>query len=115
MIMRWLARGAVAMAGLLWLSRFFIRDGGIGIVNGVVVFLLIWWVLLFTMLPIGITSQEEAGDVVAGSEPGAPMRPNLAKKLWWTTAITSAIWIAYFFLMHSGVLEQFTPHGGRWG
>tara|TARA_R110002073_G_C9389194_1_gene573622 strand:- start:121 stop:462 length:342 start_codon:yes stop_codon:yes gene_type:complete len=113
-MMKWLARSAVTLATLLWLTRFFIRDGGVGIVNGVVVFFLIWWILLFTMLPIGITSQKEAGDVVAGSEPGAPMRPNLAKKLWWTTAITSVIWIGYFFLMLSGVLEQLTPHGGHW-
>lgn len=113
-MMKWLARAAVALAALLWLSRFFIRDGGVGIVNGVVVFLLIWWVVLFTMLPIGVTSQEEAGDVVAGSEPGAPMRPNLPRKLWWTTAITSVVWIGYFLLMLSGVLEQLIPHGGRW-
>ncbi|WP_339747036.1 DUF1467 family protein [uncultured Maricaulis sp.] len=114
-MMRWFSRGAVALAGLLWLSRFFIRDGGVGIANGVVVFLLIWWVMLFPMLPIGVTSQTEDGDVVAGTEPGAPTRPNLAKKLWWTTTITSVVWIAYFILMQSGVLAQLTPHGGRWG
>ncbi len=113
-MIKWGSRIVVGLAGLLWLSRFFIRDGGVGIVNGLVVFTLIWWVLLFTMLPIGVTSQQEAGDVVAGSEPGAPARPNLAKKLWWTTAITSVVWIAYFALMHSGVLAQLTPHGGRW-
>lgn len=113
-MIRWASRIAVSLAGLLWLSRFFIRDGGVGIVNGVVVFLLIWWIVLFTMLPIGVTSQEEDGDVVAGSEPGAPSRPNLAKKLWWTTSITSVVWIVYFFLMFSGVLQQLTPHGGRW-
>ena len=113
-MIRWGTRIAVAAAGLLWLSRFFIRDGGVGIVNGLVVFTLIWWVLLFTMLPIGVTSQQEDGDVVAGSEPGAPTRTNLAKKLWWTTALTSVIWIGYFVLMHSGVLAQLTPHGGRW-
>lgn len=114
-MMTWAKRGVVGLAVLLWLSRFFIRDGGVGIVNGLVVFLLIWWIILFTMLPIGITSQEENGDVVAGSDPGAPSRPALGKKLWWTTSITAVIWICYFFLFHSGVLEQFTPHGGRWG
>jgi len=114
-MMKWFTRAVVASALLLWLSRFFVRDGGVGVVNGLVVFLLIWWVLLFTMLPIGITSQEETGDVVEGSERGAPSRPNLAKKLWWTTAITAVLWDGYYFLMLSGVLEQLTPHGGRWG
>ncbi len=111
----WLGRGVVALAALLWLSRFFIRDGGVGIVNGLVVFWLLWWVLLFPILPIGVTSQTEDGDVVAGSEPGAPSRPNLAKKVWWTTIITSALWSVYFIVMASGVLADFTPHGGQWG
>ena len=114
MIMRWLSRAAVAGAALLWLSTFFIRDGGVGIITGAVVFLLIWWVLIFTMLPIGVRSQEETGEVVPGSEPGAPASANLTRKMWWTTSITSVIWIVYFFIIQSGILAQLTPHGGRW-
>jgi len=37
-----------------------------------VVFLIIWWVVLFTILPIGVRGQAEDGDITPGSEPGAP-------------------------------------------
>ena len=112
---RWLAILPVALAGLLWLSRFFLRDGGVGVANGLVVFLIVWWVVIFTMLPIGVTSQHEDGEIVEGSEPGAPTRANLLKKAWWTTVITSVIWLVYFAITQSGVMEQLLPRSGSWG
>ena len=103
------------IAGLLWLSRIVLRDGGVGLVNGLVVFLITWWLVLFTMLPIGVRSQEEGGEVLEGSEPGAPMAPMLAKKAWWTTVATSVIWIIYFAIAESGLIEQILPRDGYWG
>lgn len=112
--MRFVLAAPVVLAGLLWLSRFFLRDGGVGLVNGLVVFLIMWWLVLFTTLPIGVTSQHEEGDIVAGSEPGAPAAPNLAQKAWWTTIATSILWLIYFAITESGVLVQFMPTGGAW-
>ena len=105
----------ITIAGLLWLSRFFLRDGGVGVVNGLVVFLITWWLVVFLMLPIGVRSQHEAGDVTAGSEPGAPVAPMLAKKAWWTTIAASVVWIIYFTIAESGIVEQFLPRDGYWG
>jgi len=34
-------------------------------------YLIIWWLVLFVILPIGIRGQAEEGDIVEGSEPGA--------------------------------------------
>ena len=70
---RYLQIAPVAIAGLLWLSRIFLRDGGVGLVNGLVVFLITWWLVLFMTLPVGVRSQQENGEVIEGSEPGAPM------------------------------------------
>jgi predicted secreted protein len=55
------------------------------------VFFLIWWVTLFAVLPWGIRSQQESGDVVPGTDPGAPLVPNLGRKLIWTTLVTCAV------------------------
>lgn len=106
---RWLSYLPVGLASVLWLKGFFVRDGGVGIVNGVVVFLIVWWLFFFMMLPVGVRSQEEAGDVVAGSEPGAPQAPNLKQKMWWTTIAASIVWIIYFVVTESGVMAQFMP------
>jgi predicted secreted protein len=43
-------------------------------------YFVIWWIILFAVLPIGVKSQIEDGNVVPGSEPGAPARPMLLKK-----------------------------------
>jgi len=55
------------------------------------IFFLIWWVVLFAVLPWGIRSQHEAGDMVPGTDPGAPAIPNLLRKLLWTTVVSIAI------------------------
>lgn len=58
-----------------------------------VVFLIIWWVVLFTILPIGVRGQAEEDDVIPGSEPGAPTKANMKWKLKVTTIITLALWL----------------------
>ena len=76
-----------------------------GVVNGLVVFLIVWWLVIFTMLPIGVRSQQEEADIVEGTEPGAPVAPMLLKKAWWTTVITSGIWIVYYLAAGEGGLD----------
>jgi predicted secreted protein len=49
------------------------------------IYFIIWWTVLFAVLPWGIRSQAESGDVVPGSDPGAPAIPHLLAKLIWTT------------------------------
>ena len=36
------------------------------------IYFLIWWLTLFAVLPWGVRNQEEAGDVVPGSDPARP-------------------------------------------
>jgi predicted secreted protein len=48
---------------------------------GLATYFVIWWVVLFAVLPFGVKSQAEAGEVVEGSDPGAPAVPHLKQKL----------------------------------
>jgi GTP-binding protein Era len=45
--------------------------------RGCAIFFLIWWVVLFAVLPWGVRSQHEGGEVVPGTDPGAPAIPKL--------------------------------------
>jgi predicted secreted protein len=40
--------------------------------SAIAVYFIIWWVTLFCVLPFGVRSQAEAGEVAPGSDPGAP-------------------------------------------
>jgi predicted secreted protein len=55
------------------------------------IYFVIWWVVLFAVLPWGVRSQEESGAVVPGTDPGAPAIPKLKHKLIWTTLVSAVV------------------------
>jgi len=55
------------------------------------IYFVIWWIVLFAVLPWGVQSQEEAGEISPGSDPGAPARPLLLKKVIATTLVSAMI------------------------
>ena len=59
---------------------------------GTAFYFVIWWVLLFAVLPFGVRSQHEAKEVVPGSDPGAPVVPHLGRKLLVNTLISAILW-----------------------
>jgi predicted secreted protein len=61
------------------------------VTTAVAVFFLIWWVVLFAVLPWGVRSQQEGGEVAPGTDPGAPAIPRLGRKLLWTTIVSAVI------------------------
>jgi predicted secreted protein len=63
---------------------------------GVAVFFVMWWIVLFAILPIGVRSQQEAGEVVQGTEPGAPVAPQLVRKALLTTLVTAILFAALY-------------------
>lgn len=64
---------------------------GLRVSGGLALYFVIWWILLFAVLPFGVRSQVESGDVVQGSEPGAPALPALREKAIWTTLVASIV------------------------
>ena len=70
-----------------------------------VVWLIIWWLVLFIILPIGIRGQAEEGDIVEGSEPGAPHKLDIKRKFIQTTIIGTIIWVLVCALIVSGLVS----------
>lgn len=70
-----------------------------------VVFLIIWWTVLFVVLPLGIRGQAEANDIVEGSEPGAPVDSNIKGKFILTTKVAIVVWIIVCAIIMSGLVN----------
>jgi predicted secreted protein len=87
------------------------------VTTAIAIFFLIWWVVLFAVLPWGIRSQHESGGEVApGTDPGAPAIPNLSRKLVWTTLVSVAIFAGCYvaYVEHLVTLQGLmAPFGGR--
>jgi predicted secreted protein len=60
-----------------------------GFVSGAMVFFVIWWVVLFMVLPFGVRIEENPEKGFATS---APKNPKLKKKFFITTALTAFVW-----------------------
>ncbi len=67
--------------------------------TAIAIYFLIWWVVLFTVLPWGIRSQGEEG--APGTDPGAPIVPRIKSKLIWTTVVATVVfavlWVIYTY------------------
>ena len=70
-----------------------------GIALGIAIYIICWWVVLFTMLPIGVRTQDEAGEAVPGTPGSAPMRPMLLPKLVATSLIAGVIVAGLYAVM----------------
>jgi predicted secreted protein len=57
--------------------------------TAIAIYFLIWWITLFAVLPWGVRSQGD--DASPGTDPGAPVLPNLKMKLLWTTIASAVI------------------------
>jgi len=77
----------------------------VNLFSAFVVWLIIWWLVLFIVLPIGIRGQAEEGEIVKGSEPGAPLKPNMKRKFIQTTIAATIIWVLVCALILSGLVS----------
>jgi predicted secreted protein len=63
-------------------------------VLGVAVYIIIWWLAFFTMLPFGARSHHEAGEAPPpGSERGAPLAHRLGFKALMAAGIAAIVWL----------------------
>ena len=77
-----------------------------GITGSIIVYVLIWWIIFFSVLPVGIQSNKgKFKEKLEGIDPGAPNNPNISKKFIITTIITSIIFIVIYYLVKFDLLN----------
>ncbi len=72
-----------------------------GWVSGIAVYLVIWWLVIFMVLPWG-NQAVDAADVARGHASSAPRKPRLATKLAVTTVIAGVLWAIVYVVMDQG-------------
>ena len=70
--------------------------------TGIATFFVVWWIVLFAVLPFGIKRHD---DPEPGLEPGAPKRPRLWIKAGVTTLIAALVWLAIFLVIDLELIE----------
>ena len=80
------------------------------------IYFIIWWIVLFAMLPIGVRTSEEAGEKSSpGTAESAPHIPNLLPKMVATTVVASIIFAAvYAIIVHKVITLDDIPFFPRY-
>ena len=75
------------------------------IVSAIVLFLVIWWLTFFVVLPLRLTTQGDAGEVEPGTHTSAPADFSFKRKAWVTTLWAAGVYVIVAGIILSGVIE----------
>jgi predicted secreted protein len=67
----------------------FLRVAPIGGVLAFAIYFIIWWVCLFVVLPFGVQTQSDSGEMIQGTSAGAPLNPRIGRIAALTTIVAS--------------------------
>jgi predicted secreted protein len=72
------------------------------------IYFIVWWLVFFAVLPWGIRSQHEDGEIAPGTDPGAPAVHGLTAKLVWTTVVAGVVFALFYwaFVTRAVTLED---------
>jgi predicted secreted protein len=77
-------------------------------IMGVAIYIVLWWLSLFMVLPIGVQSLQEGGVKNAeGHDTGAPVAANLKKKLVWACGLAAVLWVVTYVVLEVVYFSQF--------
>ena len=74
--------------------------------GAIVIYVIIWWLVFFALLPMGVTSRWESNDDgVKGADPGAPTNPDLKRKAVRASVIAAVLSAIVILIIMSGVIN----------
>ena len=62
------------------------------VTSGFVLFAVVWFMVLFVTLPIRLRTQGDEGEIVPGTQAGAPANFNLKRTMLIVTAVAIVVW-----------------------
>jgi len=77
------------------------------IVSLIAVYFVLWWLCLFMVLPFGVHNQIDAGEVVEGTEPGAPVAFRLWRTWLITTLLAAVVQVLLFWGLSNPMLQRY--------
>ena len=69
------------------------------LVFAIATYFIIWWIVLFAMLPIGVRTQDEEGEVSPGTAESAPRHPHLRPKIVATTLVSAIVFAGVYAIV----------------
>lgn len=78
--------------------------------SAVAIYFVVWWIVLFAVLPWGYRTQAEVGDVAPGTEPSAPSRFPMLRVVLVTTLVAAVVFACIYGILNSGLSFDDIPY-----
>ncbi|SLN23024.1 hypothetical protein ROJ8625_00911 [Roseivivax jejudonensis] len=75
------------------------------IASAIVLYAVFWFLIFLIAIPIRLTTQGDAGEVVPGTHSASPEVHNLGRKAWITTVVAAVLWVIVAGIIVSGVIS----------
>lgn len=72
------------------------------IVSAIVLYAVVWFLVLFIALPIGLRTQGDEGKIVPGTHAGSPAEISMKRKAKWVTVWATLVWALVAGIILSG-------------
>ena len=63
------------------------------ITSAIVLLSVYWFIILFIVLPINVSTQNDEQNIIKGTAPSSPVNPNLKRKFSITSIVSVVLWI----------------------
>lgn len=71
--------------------------------TAIAIYFVVWWIVLFAILPLGVKNAHEAGETtLEGNEPGAPVSHQMGKKALITTVVAGVVFAGIYLAIQHG-------------
>lgn len=74
-------------------------------VMAVAIYIFIWWIVLFAVLPFGVRTQAEEGEVVPGTPESAPAKPNLLRIFLVNTLVATIVFAIVYAIIEYKLID----------
>lgn len=72
---------------------------------GIALYFIIWWTMLFAVLPLGVRTQDEDGTIVPGTPGSAPSKPDFRRIVLINTALSCVVFAIVWFVIAKGLIN----------
>ena len=73
---------------------------------GVGIYIFIWWIVLFAVLPFGVRTQHEEGEVVPGTPESAPAKTRMLRVFLINTVVATIVFALVYAVI---AMKLITP------
>ncbi len=68
----------------------------------VAIYFVVWWITLFLVLPFGVKTQEEDGEVVPGTPKSAPAKMRVLRLFLINTVVATTLFTVFWLALTNG-------------